>query len=165
MTAARTLPARRAVVVGTGAPTRVDLSQALADIRARHSHDSDQNLAASEAAALWGGPLGPRETQRLELQASWYAEIILAPAPNGCWAMAISYQYGIGGFSSNPSLWSPQVWTSRKAAQDAAFAELQGQFKQLTADRLLTPGQQRLAARMAELIRRAQQASRQMSLF
>lgn len=118
----------------------LDLRSAQQAIRAAHGpryHVSDQALW--EVAALWGiapqhGRINPHgvfdpidETIRIEAGRS-YAEIELARAPGGLWAVSTDYHLPNSGAGSAPSVWNRFAFFSRDDARTAGYARLRERF-------------------------------------
>ena len=149
-------------------PPIIDLQPQLNAIRRcfiAYWRNPDAEAAATE---LWGGPFGPRETERIDLpgHAQWHAEIHLAPAPNGTWAMNLSYSYATGGSAAPITPWCRYAYPSRDSALDAGSDTLIRRFLELPAvPYLLTPAQRDLAHQMAEQIRIFRAARNQLALF
>lgn len=118
----------------------LDLRPAQQAIRAAHGpryHVTDQALW--EVASLWGiapqhGRINPHgvfdpidETIRIEA-VRCYAEIELARAPGGLWAISTDYHLPNSGAGSAPSVWNRFAFFSRDDARAAGLAQLRERF-------------------------------------
>jgi hypothetical protein len=158
--------------------TIIDLTDKLNDIRHRYPQWWRSDEAERELRATWGNPdinhcndcgvLTERETIRIDLDAqkSWYGELRIAIAPNGWYAVAACYWYGLGGGGSSPSVWNRTAYTTRDEAIDAGIKELITTFEGVRDQKGYQPSNQSAnAIRMIETLKAYMTNARQMTLF
>lgn len=153
--------------------TSIDLSPQLAEIRIKYPEYWRSEDALRELQALWGnascnecGVLPADEEITIELDPHWTASVKIAHAPNGWFAFAVSYAYGIGGAGSAISVWNDTAYTSRQEALEAGIRELRRNYQRLLNCQHWMPEEQHInAARMIALLDQHLNQSRQLSLF
>jgi hypothetical protein len=153
--------------------TSIDLSAQLEEIRRKYPKCWRSEDAQREAQALWGnatcnecGVLSADEEVTIELDRQWTASIKIARAPNGWYAFAVSYAYGIGGVGEAISVWNDTAYTTRQEALEAGILELTHDYQRLLNCPHLEPETQKTnAARMIALLDQYLNQSRQLSLF
>lgn len=144
----------------------------------KRKYDQDHwtsNECRAEIAALWGIEANPDqevsinfdkiETERFGQECHHYAEIRLAQAPNGYWAMYGCYMTSIGGGFSSPTIWSSQAYLDQHQARDAAIDE---SIKGITSERNRTDSCQSASniRKCNALVQQLQEAKNvQLSLF
>lgn len=153
--------------------TSIDLSPQLDQIRLKYPNYWRSEDARRELQALWGnapcnecGVLQADEEITMELQPQWTASVKITRAPNGWYAFAVSYAYGIGGGGAAISLWNDTAYTSRQEALEAGIHELKGNYQRLLNEQGFPPETQKTnSARMIALLDQHLIQSRQLSLF
>lgn len=153
--------------------TAIDLSSQLEAIRLKYPEYWRSEDARRELQALWGnatcnecGVLQADEEITIELQPHWTACVKIARAPNGWYAFAVSYAYGIGGAGAAISVWNDTAYTSRQEALEAGIRELKRSYERLLNCQDWEPETQKInAARMIALLDQHRSQSRQLSLF
>lgn len=153
--------------------TSIDLSPQLADIRRKYPDYWRSEEALRELQALWGnapcndcGVLPADEDITMELDPHWTASVKIAHAPNGWFAFAVRYAYGIGGAGSAISVWNDTAYTTRQEALEAGIRELKRSYQRLLDSHRWVPETQHTnAARMIALLDHYLIQSRQLSLF
>ena len=144
----------------------IDLKPQLDAIREAHPEYWRSEAAEAEATALWGGPFGAAETVRIELSGRRHAEIRLAPAPNGRWAMSQSYSHGNGGGGKPITPWMMRyAWASREAALEAGIAQQIERFSRLSRSEQVPSEDRREALRMVAELEALRAQQRQLTLF
>lgn len=124
------------VITLPGGVSAFDLTPAQNTIRANYGRDYHRMDAALwDVAALWGiapeherinphGVFDPvDEVIRIEAGRS-FAEIELACAPSGLWAMATDYRLPNSGAGSAPSIWNRHAFRSRDDARTVGLLSL-----------------------------------------
>lgn len=140
--------------------TSIDLSPQLADIRRKYPEYWRSEEALRELQALWGnapcnecGVLPADEEITMELDPHWTASVEIAHVPNGWFAFAVSYAYGIGGAGSPISVWNDTAYTTRQEALEAGIRELKRSYQRLLNCQHWMPETQHInAARMIALL-------------
>ncbi len=153
--------------------TVIDLSAQLEEIRLKYPEYWRSADAQRELQAFWGnascnehGVLPTDEEIILELQPQWTACVRIARAPNGWYAFAVSYAYGIGGGGAAVSVWNDTAYTSRQEALEAGIRTLKLTYQRVLNSPLPEPETQKInAARMVALLDQHLLQSRQLSLF
>lgn len=153
--------------------TSIDLSPQLAEIRLKYPEYWRSEEALRELQALWGnarcnerGVLPADEDITIELEPQWTASVKIARAPNGWFAFAVSYAYGLGGAGSPISVWNDTAYTTRQEALEAGIRELKRSYQRLfDSHRWMPETQHTNAARMIALLDQYLSQSRQLSLF
>lgn len=153
--------------------TVIDLSAQLDAIREKYPAWWRSEDARAELQALWGnaacnahGVLEADEEITIALEPQWKASVSIARAPNGWYAFALSYSYGIGGGTSPISVWNRTAYTAREEAIEAGIHELKRTYQSIIDSKGWTPETQKTnAARMIALLDAYLNRSRQLSLF
>lgn len=153
--------------------TSIDLSSQLDEIRLKYPEYWRSEDAQRELRALWGnatcnehGVIEADEEVTTALQPQWTASVKIAHAPNGWYAFAVSYAYGIGGGGAAISVWNDTAYTTRQEALAAGIHELKGNYQRLLNAQGWEPETQKTnAARMISLLDQHLTQSRQLSLF
>lgn len=153
--------------------TSIDLSPQLAEIRMKYPEYWRSENALRELQALWGnvacndaGVFETYEEITIELQPQWTACVRIAHAPNGWFAFAVRYAYGLGGAGSAISVWNVTAYTTRQEALNAGIHKLRREYQRLLNYKHWEPNTQRTdAARMIALLDQYLTQSRQLSLF
>ncbi len=153
--------------------TAIDLSAQLEEIHLKYPEYWRSEDAQRELQALWGNPpcnehgvLPTDEEITIELDRQWTACVQIARAPNGWYAFAMSYDYGLGGGSSPISVWNDTAYTTRQEALEAGILDLKREYQRVLNSPLPEPETQKInAARMVALLDQHLIQSRQLSLF
>ena len=153
--------------------TAIDLSAQLEEIRLKYPKWWLSEDAQRELQSLWGdapcnehGLRPADENITIELDRQWTACVQIARAPNGWYAFAVSYAYGIGGGGAAISVWNNTAYTSRQETFEAGIRTLKLTYQRLLDCQNFPPETQKTnAARMIALLDQHLLQSRQLSLF
>lgn len=153
--------------------TSIDLSLQLAEIRLKYPEYWRSEDAQRELQTLWGnapcnerGVLPVDEEITIELEPHWTASVKITHAPNGWFAFAVNYAYGLGGAGSPISVWNDTAYTIRQETLEAGIHKLKREYQRLLTCQHWEPDtQQTNAARMIALLDQYLNQSRQLSLF